>query len=86
MRSIANKINHIVLLSTASLCMILVIGFLSGCGDDEEDEFINPQNTIVGSQGGTALSSDGNAAVDIPADAVSSDTTITVWEESSSPP
>lgn len=71
---------------TTSLCIALCISFLSGCGDDDEDEIINPKNTVISSQGGMALSADGNVTVEIPAGAVSSDTTIIVGESASMPP
>lgn len=74
-------------LSVIALFMILVTLFFSGCGgDDEEDEFVNPKSTTIGPQGGTALSADGNAIVEIPAGAVSSDTAIIVGEPTGSPP
>lgn len=76
---------NIVLQIMAAFLTILCLALINGCGEDEEDEFVNPKSTVITPQGGTAISADGNVTVEVPAGAVSSDTTIIVGESPSIP-
>ncbi|MBD3182309.1 hypothetical protein GF312_08455 [Candidatus Poribacteria bacterium] len=84
MRLIIVKKKYIIKLFITLFCFIIITTFISGCDkeDEEDDEFINPLETSIGSQGGTAFSADGNAVLEIPAGALSSKVTIVVGESS----